>query len=137
MEEMDENEFVILSPSDFMIFGSEEEVDILLSETDQSLPELLTNIRTNKTPMVFNYDLLLCGDIGDIHNHDDLKKIGVDIDFEKHCVRLDKNWSFVKNSGSGNFRCAKYSNGCISLESRIPVRKKLARSRIGKWILVL
>lgn len=115
--------FALLSSSDFMIFGSDEKVDVLLSEKDVSLLALLTNVRRNEAPMVFNYELLVSGDVSGIDGPKELAAKGISIAEGKRCVYVGKGWKFAGRKIEGKFTCERYTKDGLALESVIPVRK--------------
>lgn len=117
------DDLVVLLPSDFMIFGSNEKVDVLLSREDVSLLTLLTNVRKNEAPIVFDYEVLLSGNIGGIGGYDDLAREGINISDDRRCVYVGKDWKFAGKKSEGKFTCERYAKEGLVLESVIPVRK--------------
>lgn len=126
-EELNEEEaFVLLQPNDFMLFGDKNDIDVLLStENNVSLISLLTNLKNNKKPIVFDYDILIKGDVNEIYNWADLEKIGMTIDMDKRCLYVNNDWKFKRKERKDKFTCVHYerANSTYELESVIPVRK--------------
>ena len=73
--------------------------------------------------MVFNYELLVSGDVSGIDGPKELAEKGINIAANKRCIYVGKGWKFVSRKTEGKFTCERYTKDGLALESVIPVHK--------------